>query len=147
MDYSLFTLPPACDGVNPCTDQGCQRAIADTHIISEQEFQSRILDEAGEPKVIAASDMQRILDAGSCGADVIVFDQNVATNAELSPHPAPQAGGKIAYSYPMLKGILSLQPETFSYYIASGSAGRDVIFKVEFAEEPVRFYDRSQDWP
>lgn len=147
MDYSSLALPPACTGVDPCNNVACQVAIAETHLITQEEFQGRILDEAGEPKVISAVDMLNIMNGGTCSADVIIFDQNVALSAELNPAPAPEPGKYVAYSYLLFKGILSQGAETFSYYIASGNTGRDVIFQVDFAEQPTRYYDDSQAWP
>ena len=141
-------LPPACKGVDPCTDVACQQAIAQTHLITEQEFQSRVIPGAGAPKVLSAADVQGIVDGGVCNRDGIVFDQNVATNAELNPVAGPYNPAFVVYSLPFFKGILSEGPESFSFYLATGgSTGTDVIFSVVFAGQPDRFYDRSEHWP
>jgi hypothetical protein len=148
MNYSNSNLPPACNGVDPCTDQACQQAIAATHIISEQEFQNRIIQSAGQPRMLTASDMQDIINAGTCGSDMIVLDQNVEYNADLNPAVSTSAGGLVAYSFPMFKGILSQNPESFSFYLATATEGRDVIFSVSFGGGASdQFYDNSTNWP
>lgn len=148
MFHSSQPLPPECNNVNPCTDVVCQRAIADSHEIPESDFQSRILPDAGGPKVLSAGSMQQIL-SGTCGTDFIILNQNVRTNQELNPVSAQQSQGMVAYSYPLFKGIFSYGAESFSYYLATGGAtGRDVIFKVTFGEgQPDKYYDFSGETP
>jgi hypothetical protein len=149
MDYSSYTLPPECDGVNPCESEACQRAVAVTHQIDQTEFFSRVDTGAGDPKVYTASEMQQILSGGTCANNVIAINQNVSTNDQLNPHAAPAAGGNVAYSYLTFNGILSEQAEVFKFYLATGSGGvgRDVIFSVEFGAAVERFYDATQTFP
>ena len=142
------TLPSACKGADPCNDVACQQAIAQTHLITEQEFQSRIMPGAGAPKVLHAADVQGIIDGGNCSKEGIVFNQNVPTNAELNPMAGPYNPAFVVYSIPFFKGILSESPERFGFYLATGGGtGTDVIFSVTFAGQPDRFYDRSEHWP
>jgi hypothetical protein len=142
-------LPSACKGVDPCNDVACQQAIAQTHLITEQEFQSRIIPGAGAPKVLSAVEMQGIVDSGACNKEGILFNQNVLTNAELNPVAGPYDPAFVVYSIPFFKGILSESPESFGFYLATGgSTGTDVIFRVTFlGKEPDRYYDNSESWP
>ncbi len=119
-----------------------------THEITEQDFQSRIIASAGAPKVLSAADIQSIIDGGLCGTDGLLLDPNVASNAELNPVAAPPAPNMVCYSFPFLKGILTETPETFSFYVATGGAsGKDVIFSVALAGATQQFFDCSDHWP
>lgn len=141
-------LPAACKGVDPCSDVACQQAIAVMHVITEAEFQSRILPDGGAPKVMTGADVQGIVDGGDCSKQGLLFDQTVPNNADLNPIAAAYNPAFVVYSLPFFKGILSESPDTFSFYLASGgSTGTDVIFSVTFAAQPDRFYDGSQLWP
>lgn len=141
-------MPPECDGVDPCKDPACQQAIAGNHVISEQEFQSRINTQAGDPKRITAADIQNLVDSGKCGQDMIVLNQNAASNAQLDPQIADAAGGMVAYSLPCFKGILTQSPDYFGFCLASGTSGNDVIFKVSYGgARPDMYYDASGLWP
>lgn len=143
----MNNLPPACNGVDPCTDQECQRAIAQTHIISEQDFSSRIIPQAGQPKVLSATNMQDLVDSAHCGKDAIAFDPTVEANQDLQPMVQSVRANYINYSIPLFKGILSNSPTAFSYYLATGASGRDVIFKVDFTNQATQYYDTSTAWP
>jgi hypothetical protein len=143
----MKNLPPACDGVEPCTDQECQRAIAQTHIISQQDFLNRIIPQAGPPKVISATNIQDLLDSGNCSKDAITFDATVESNQDLEPIVKSAGGNYICYSFPLFKGILSQSATAFSFYLATGGSGRDVIFKVDFSGQPTEYYDTSNQWP
>jgi hypothetical protein len=57
------------------------------------------------------------------------------------------SGNYINYSFPLFKGILSQSATAFSFYLANGVSGRDVIFKVDFSSQPAEYYDTSTEWP
>jgi hypothetical protein len=147
MNHSMKNLPPACNGVDPCTDLECQRAIAQTHVISEQDFQTRIITQAGPPKVLSATNIQDLLDSGNCSKDAIAFDASVESNQDLDPIVRSAGSNYINYSFPLFKGILSQSATAFSFYLATGGSGRDVIFKVDFSSQPAEYYDISSAWP
>jgi hypothetical protein len=146
--HTSMSLPPECDGVNPCTDQSCQRAIARQHEITEAVFQSRLLPDTGAPLTLPAPNIEEIMSTGTCGADAIAFDQNVTLNAELKPIVTSEPGTMVAYSFPLFKGILSMKPTNFNFSLANGgTTGRDVIFSVEFEDDPTQYYDCTSLWP
>ncbi len=148
MAPSSGKLPPACNGVDPCNDVACQKAIAQTHEITEQDFQSRIIVSAGPPKVLSAADVLGIIAGGLCGTDGLLLDPNVTINADLNPVAGSPNPNMVCYSFPFLKGILADGPDSFSFYVAtSSSGGNDVVFSVAFAETPVCYYDQSTYWP
>jgi len=148
MALSSAALPAACTGVDPCTDIACQQAIAQTHEITEQDFQSRIILSAGPPKELSAAEIQGIIDGGLCGTDALLLDPRVPVNAALNPVTGPYNPAVVAYSLPLFKGILSENAERFSFYVATGgSKGRDVIFAVASGGAVDRYFDFSDLWP
>ncbi|MBS1614539.1 MAG: hypothetical protein JST06_00290 [Bacteroidetes bacterium] len=143
-----LAIPPSCKGVDPCTNVACQQALVKEHEITETDFQSRLIQSAGAPKVMTATEIQSIMDGGTCGTDGLRFDQNVQTNAELNPIAAPYDPAFVYYSFPFLKGVFLDNPDSFSFYLATGgSLGRDVIFSVTYLNATMSFFDCSNHWP
>ncbi len=141
-------IPLACQGVDPCTNVACQQALVKEHEITESDFQSRIIPSGGAPLVKSASEIQGIMDGGVCGTDGLQLNQNVQTNAELNPIAAPYDSAFVYYSFPFLKGLLLTNPESFSFYLATGGThGTDVIFSVAYPDATMSYFDCTNKWP
>lgn len=141
--YESRDLPAPCQQPGACNDPECQRLIAASHRISEQEFLDRTVPPgAHDGKVISAREIRGLLAGVDCSLLHIAIDTNVPTNDDIRLDLVHS--DIVTYSIAMFRGILQDDPDDFSFFKGVKANGDDdILFSVSFPDNPVRFYDLS----